>query len=112
MTGGVEDAVDSELRSVAGFEGFYTFNKADTGAGDSAGEVAASGVEGEILAPGSALAASFLDEEKLRGGREVVEVSDWDVEVLVGVVGSGLEVGFGGWFVIGRVVRCHGKRWS
>jgi len=68
MTGGVEDAVDAELGGVTGLEGLYPFDEAETGTADGAGEVATSGVEGEVLAPGSTLAASLLDEEILGGG--------------------------------------------
>ena len=86
VAGGVEDAVDAELGGVAGLEGFNAADEAGGGATDSAGEVAAAGVEGEVLAPGSALAAGLLDEEVLRGGWELVEVANGDFEILVGVV--------------------------
>lgn len=92
MPGGIQHAVDSELGGVAGLKGADAVDEANSGAGDGTAEVAAAGVEGEVLAPGAALAASLLVEEELRGGREVVEVSDGGVEVLVGVVESGLGI--------------------
>jgi len=101
----VQNAVDSELRCVAGLEGPDTVYEACAGASEGSGQVAAAGVEGEILAPGAALAAGLLDEEVFRRGGEVVEVSNWSIEILVGIVGSGSGLRIGVWLGIG-----HGKR--
>lgn len=53
-------------------------------------------------------ALSFLDEEMFGGGWELVEVSDWYFEVLVGIVETFRGVGIGVGFVIGGVKR-HGR---
>ncbi|CAL9051986.1 unnamed protein product [Musa banksii] len=85
---GVQDPVDPDLERVAGLGGAKGAAEAEGGSRDGAGEVANSCVVGEILAPGTALGEGLLLEEKLRRGREVVEGSVRDLEVLVGVVES------------------------
>lgn len=86
MPRGVEQPVDLELEGVGGLDGPDAGDEAGGGAGDGAGEVADAGVEGEVLAPGAALAEGLLGEEELRGGGELVEALDRGLEVLVGVV--------------------------
>lgn len=113
MAGRVEDPVDLELGGVAGFEVLDAGEDPEGSAGDGAGEVGGSGVEGEVLAPGAALLERLLGEEVLGGGGELVEVLgfDRDLEVLVRVV-EARAVGFVWLLLIGSVVvrRHEGER--
>lgn len=86
MAAGVEDAVDSELERVTRVGGLDAFEGALGCADHGAGQVAAAGVVLEVLAPGSAGLRRLLDEEVLVGGGEIVEISNWDLEILVGIV--------------------------
>lgn len=110
MARGIQNPVNTKLRGVAGLEGLDAGDEACAGTANGSGEVGASGVEGEVLAPGSALAAGFFVEEELGGGWELVEVSDRDLEILVGVVETGLgEVGASLVIRGGNCVR-HGRK--
>ena len=95
MAGRVEHPTNPELRGVAGFERFDSGNEAGSFAAYSPDEVAAAGVEGEVVAEITAAPASFFVEEVLRGGGELVDVSnrDRDLDPLVWVVESGIRVG-------------------
>lgn len=66
MARGVENPIDPELHGVPCLEGSDAGDEPDASSADCAAEVGASGVEGDVLAPGAALAASLLDEEELR----------------------------------------------
>lgn len=104
MTRRVEDPIYAELGGVARFERPDAGDDAGGCASDGAGEVGAAGVEGEVLAPGSALALRFFDEEELRGGRELVEVPDRNLEVPVGVVEPSIRLLGASLAVRGRLV--------
>ncbi|PON47090.1 hypothetical protein PanWU01x14_247070 [Parasponia andersonii] len=82
--------VDTELHGITRLKEFDAGHQFDIGVIDHTNEVAATGVEGEILALGTTLATSFFDKAKLGGGWELVEVLHWYLKVLVGVVETGL----------------------
>lgn len=82
----VEDSVESDFEGVAGLGLAETLDGASGGADDCTGEVAGAGVVLGVVAPGAVGPGGFLREEVLRRGGEVVELLDWNVEVLVGMV--------------------------
>lgn len=86
----VEDSVESDFEGVAGLGLAEALDGACGGADDCTGEVGGAGVVLEVFAPGAVGPGGFFREEVLRRGGEVVELLDWNVKVLVGMVDAGV----------------------
>ncbi|KAK4791398.1 hypothetical protein SAY86_031811 [Trapa natans] len=86
VAAGVEKLVGLELQRVRCLYRFEAFECATRLSCDGAGEVTASGVEGEILPPEAALVYVLLGKQGLLGGRELVQCLGREVEILVRVV--------------------------
>lgn len=88
----VENSIETELHGVAGLGGPEALDGAPGAAEKGAGQVADSGVVLEIFAPRTVGPGGLFEEEMLGGGGELVELGDRNVEVLVGVVETGLPI--------------------
>lgn len=89
MASGIENPVDAELERIAGLGGLESFDGALRCADDRSRQVTTTSVVAKVLAPGSVGLGGLLDEYIFMGCWKIIEISHWNLKILVGIVKPG-----------------------